>query len=940
VSLSKNGNIIAVVDGVVPTGDLQCAAALTNRDDQVRTVDPRETDARQHKAILAEVEARRVAAVASQQTGTVVDAMAIRPVLEKAVQLEMLWKRTLAENLWLFKAKHPHLLKPEKTAAWRSTVDELKEWWSRLDGVDDIGDSNDDAVMLATQLLDQTRGYSLSMGTEGAPALPAATELIAGCADMVNVKLPDGRTLIEAVGVIASDGDFIAEVPALLAADEGGAISTVPQAMLFACAKADPLSSAAGTSATTVDAVAVAEIALGLDPGTIDIHDGDSFTPLDHAVYSRNWAIADKIYAAGGTTAVAIVNTDEPARKHDLEGRLALAIHSCEDVAEFNLIMDLFGSRMLEAVIKDSRRHAATVSGAWHGQPVRPLVDRIAVIGEFFDLLLLGDAEKFSMRGTPWLAKLDRDDPRREQAVERYKTEIEAPLLEELDRIGEELLDEAEPRAEELSRWAQQRLDAHYRLYFAADCVMQDTDPDDAEYRRGAAQAAKGWTRKTKVLHEPAPTCLMELLVDADSSQAGYDSVVHELLGLAKLEHERYLRGPRKRPSRIICKLLLRRLKRTGHGASTRAKPTWPELFRAVRDVVRGQLIAKSAKEAIGIREAVAAMAKSKTRMDIVGYKDRAQRGAGTYGGWQDELLSWIVVDGSGPKHVNESQIVRFQLLLQRAEMGGHKTFGEVRGAVELLAALGRDFETRPVLDAAGLNTMIGELKAGFDSSLAEATELRRQGETDRREFQNKCQEAERKYREGEIERREEKNKRQQAEDQRLEEEAKRQQADKLRLEEEEKHRRTRDELQHQCDAFAQQAQELEELRQQLADKSSALLALKDRSPVPVPVLTDPSPSVPVPASSVLLREAVPAPLDMADASQSDTVAGTTTESFREDVLNSINDETQWDDDSFYGFSDVTTVRDGVFGLAKPLRKVTSKAKLEVDEYLGFGTDT
>ena len=749
------------MDNVIATGALRCRATLTNKGDRVRLIDPEDADARDRKAMVTDVEARH--ASASPDAAARQALLTAGPALKQAVRSEQLWNRTLAESLWLFKAKHPHLLKPETTAAWASKFKELREWWADNNGGGGGGAQSQPQRQLAAALLDQTRGYSL--GTDAAAAEPpllAASELIASCDEAADLRLPDGRSLVEAAAEAASsEGSFIAEIPALLKTAK--ATLTVPGAMLHAAAKANTVVPApAGASAAPLDAPTLAAFALELEAAAATINDSDGLVPLDSAIFSRNWEVAAQMFAAGGTTVT--INADEPARMHDLKHRLALAIHGCADPAEFDQIMGHFGEHMVNEVIRASKLHAAADTSD-HGQPIRPFADRIAVVGKFLDLLLLGDAEKFSQRAMPWFAKLDRNDRRRKKVVERCTAEIEAPLLAEVDRIAEQTLEGGEVMVQTLDGWARKQLGPHALLYFAADGLMHDTDPDDAEYRKGAAEMASkpasegGWSREEKVLHDPAPGCLLELLSDADAAQVGYDAVLGQVLVVAKLENERYLRGPRKRPWRIISKLALRRNKRTAGGGKEELanKPEWAALFQTVRDVVRGQLLAKTAREGIALRAAVVEVAE--TQMDMVGHKDRTQRDGGTHGGWHDELLSWVAIlledtvavaaaaTAAGPKHVNESQIVRYELLVQRAKMGGHKTFGEVRGVVELLAALGHAFEPQPILDADGLGRMIGQLKADFDASQAETEELRQREEELRRQEQELRRVAEEKLR-------------------------------------------------------------------------------------------------------------------------------------------------------------------------------------------------
>ena len=148
----------------------------------------------------------------------------------------------------------------------------------------------------------------------------------------------------------------------------------------------------------------------------------------------------------------------------------------------------------------------------------------------------------------------------------------------------------------------------------------------------------------------------------------------------------------------------------------------------------------------------------------------------------------------SGPKHVNETQIVRHPLLVQRQELGGHKTFGKVRGVVELLAALGEGFELRKPLDAAGVTALVGKLKAEFDATRAE---LRRKAD----ELQ---QDAEEKLR--------------------------------LQLEACKQHEEQLDhqmqELRRQTEVLASRDKDIADLRQQLAERNTSIPAAKPPAPV------------------------------------------------------------------------------------------------------------
>ena len=566
------------------------------------------------------------------------DLIKLRPDLMLAMESDRIWKHVLGQRLFLFKTKHPNLLNPTKRLMWSAELRRLTSWWAEVNTAKDhagptLTPHQQQQRQLATKLVAQCR-ESIGIIGDAATAiavLPAASELITAHANAAEAKLADGRTLAEVVVEAGADIGFIAEVPALLMED--GSTLTVPQALLFASAKANPFDPGlAGLAAP-----AIAEMAIKVDADAVNARDGAQLGPLDHAIYARNWEVAGQIVTAGGTTVMVAVVAKEMGQQYALTGRLATAIHSCADATEFEQIMDVFGKLMIDDLMRASRTHTDKEDDGEHGQPIRPLTDRMTVVGTFLDLVLLGDADKFDMRAMPWFAAM-HPDPRRGKVLERWITEIEEPLLAEIDRIAGDLVEAAKPQIQNLHAWAVRKLGAHYRQYYATDCFMQGDDDDDNEYRLGAAakdaRAPEGWSRAEKVLHNPAPTCLLDLLVDADASQAGYDTVLAEAIRIAGLDGSHYLRGPRKRPSRIASKLALRRAK----ASDDDTVPTWAELFSAVRDVVRGQLLAKTAREAINLRDAIETVIGTKS-MEVVGYKDRTQRGGGTYGGWQDELL-------------------------------------------------------------------------------------------------------------------------------------------------------------------------------------------------------------------------------------------------------------------------------------------------------------
>jgi hypothetical protein len=66
--------------------------------------------------------------------------------------------------------------------------------------------------------------------------------------------------------------------------------------------------------------------------------------------------------------------------------------------------------------------------------------------------------------------------------------------------------------------------------------------------------------------------------------------------------------------------------------------------------------------------------------------------GQPTSGGWADFMVNFYFKD-DGHKHICEVQLVHAQMLLVRTEMGAHKTYGQFRGAKEILEMLGLDPE-------------------------------------------------------------------------------------------------------------------------------------------------------------------------------------------------------------------------------------------------------
>jgi hypothetical protein len=62
--------------------------------------------------------------------------------------------------------------------------------------------------------------------------------------------------------------------------------------------------------------------------------------------------------------------------------------------------------------------------------------------------------------------------------------------------------------------------------------------------------------------------------------------------------------------------------------------------------------------------------------------------GQPTSGGWADFMVNFYFED-DGDKHICEVQLVHAQMLLVRTEMGAHKTYGQFRGAKEILEMLG-----------------------------------------------------------------------------------------------------------------------------------------------------------------------------------------------------------------------------------------------------------
>jgi len=131
-----------------------------------------------------------------------------------------------------------------------------------------------------------------------------------------------------------------------------------------------------------------------------------------------------------------------------------------------------------------------------------------------------------------------------------------------------------------------------------------------------------------------------------------------------------------------------------------REEPTAKRLFRShekvvlgtgpegLLDVARGGIECPNMKSVCKALECLLDHSK-KGMLELLRIKMRFDKASD--GGWRDVLVNFIFKDDP-EKHVCELQVMHQQMMTMRADMGAHKDYAQIRGAIEILEVFGKNW--------------------------------------------------------------------------------------------------------------------------------------------------------------------------------------------------------------------------------------------------------
>jgi hypothetical protein len=264
-----------------------------------------------------------------------------------------------------------------------------------------------------------------------------------------------------------------------------------------------------------------------------------------------------------------------------------------------------------------------------------------------------------------------------------------------------------------LKTHAEGEIENAFRLYHIVNTGMEKHQPTQAkEYLSGAKQRCSTVAAKKidPVQHASIPKSLIDLMLDAGSSQPEFTEFLDLLKEKVPACENHVFLGPIKRPSRILCKLVLKMLSR---GMEERLLPYATD----ARDVIRAMVVADSFSMAHAIGCSIVAL-EEEQQLICTKHKDRFTKP--TEGGWRDE--SFNVVAGSVAGHNQEVQVAVEQMVVAREKMGGHDAFEGVRDTLAILSILNVKLEKPKLVE--DLASEVGRMQEALNAAELERAKM------------------------------------------------------------------------------------------------------------------------------------------------------------------------------------------------------------------------
>lgn len=495
-------------------------------------------------------------------------------------------------------------------------------------------------------------------------------------------------------------------------------------------------------------ALAVVQKVLDEHPDAVNIVGTDGLGPLDHALQFRRWKLCKILIEKGGKVA-----PGKGPNLKTLHGTIAEIVNQLnegEGVEQFKEFTnhicgggsDGGDNHLVESILEHSKNHLRMVEAQHLESPessTRPtsasIGERLKVVGTFFDTLLLsqnhGIRPENTNEVTPWLAACDERS--QQECIERFKEVIEKPLMTHILDVAEETVRDARrltaEEAAQLKDYAEGRQLTSFMFYHYVNEDLSVNTPDfsksgDGSYLASVSKRSahvEEQNRGKVVAHKSAPKSLVELMIDASKAQTGFLPFLEGCISDQDLEIKHVLKlrvGPIKKPSRLLCKLAIKRFK---------AKLDHLPYSEEARDVIRAMITAETptAAKAVGHTLEMGVVKGSEEVATVVKHKDRYTKAAGmagsgpTPGGWRDENFN--IALGGGTEHITEVQVALRKMEVAREDLGGHSAFEEIRDTAAVLSMRDPPIKIEPP-EAADIATILRNMrnqKEALDASEA-----------------------------------------------------------------------------------------------------------------------------------------------------------------------------------------------------------------------------
>jgi hypothetical protein len=306
---------------------------------------------------------------------------------------------------------------------------------------------------------------------------------------------------------------------------------------------------------------------------------------------------------------------------------------------------------------------------------------RVEIAGDFLDVIMLGrnhgGRAENTNKVTPWFTASSGAEHKKAVAV--FVECIENPIVDHIKTLTKKTIADARSMSSSETKLLKESAEAKMRGAFITYFGVNETliaEDGYKEYLDAVKARSEAVTEKNPG-HGTKPTSVCKLILDAAIGQDDFVSYLKACLQDSGVGESAVLMfGPIKKPSRILCKLLLKMLLED------------PEcIFEFIpyatgaKDVIRAMVLAKTPGTAKKVGTTIND-SQTKKLATVRKHKDRYTKP--TPGGWRDENLNIAVAGGTD--HIAEIQITLRKMSVAREELGGHHAFEEIREIAAVLS--------------------------------------------------------------------------------------------------------------------------------------------------------------------------------------------------------------------------------------------------------------